>query len=111
MNGDSVYIGVVNKPDDLIGEQLSVVLRGEVRLCRLTGVQLQGFTYPLPEDVQGRVCLHDLGHGLMDERLHARDPVTKCTAGWNIECVCVCVCVCESVCECVQVRVHMYMKV
>ena len=29
----------------------------------------------LAENVAGRVCLHDLGHGLLDERLEAGEPV------------------------------------
>ena len=63
MDGDPVHIGVVNKPDDLIGEELSVVLRGQVRFGGLTGVQLEGLADPLPQDVEGGVGLHDLRHG------------------------------------------------
>ena len=35
MDGDTVDVGVVYEPDDLVGEELSVVLRGEVGLCGL----------------------------------------------------------------------------
>ena len=80
VNGDSVDISVVHKPDDLIGEELPVVLRGQIRLGRLRGVQLETLTDPLSEYVQGGVGLHDLGHGLLDERLTTWEPVTKGTS-------------------------------
>ena len=38
VNGNSVDISVVYKPDDLIGEELSIVLRGQIRLSGFTGV-------------------------------------------------------------------------
>ena len=80
VNGDSVHIGVVHKPDDLIGEQFSIVLRGEVRLCRLTGVELEGLAYALPQNIQCWISFHDLGHGLLNQRFHTRNPVAKRTA-------------------------------
>ena len=63
VDGDPIHIGVVNKPDDLIGEQLSVVLRGQVRFSGLAGVQLEGLADPLPQHVESGVGLHDLSHG------------------------------------------------
>ena len=41
VNGDSVDVCVVDEPNNLIGEELGVVLRIEVRLCRLARVKLQ----------------------------------------------------------------------
>lgn len=76
MDGDSVHVGVIYKPDDLVGEEFTVVLRGQIRLSGLRGVQLQTFADALPQHVQGRVGLHDLGHGLLDERLASWEPVT-----------------------------------
>lgn len=35
VNGHSVHIGVVHKPDDLVGEELPIVLRGKVGFCGL----------------------------------------------------------------------------
>jgi hypothetical protein len=35
MDGHPVDIGVVNKPDDLVGEKFTIVLRGEVRFSGL----------------------------------------------------------------------------
>lgn len=35
VNGHSVHVGVIHKPDDLVGEELSIVLRGKVRFCGL----------------------------------------------------------------------------
>ena len=75
MDGDSVHVGVVHKPDDLIGEQLSVVLRAEVRLSGLGGVQLQPLADALAQHIQGGVGLHDLCHGLLNQRLGPWEPV------------------------------------
>ena len=77
MDGDSVNVGVVDEPDDLVGEQLAVVLRVEVGLRRLGAVQLQALAHALAQHVQRRVGLHDLGHRLDDEHLAAREPVAK----------------------------------
>ena len=79
--GDTVDIGVVHKPDDLVGEELPVVLGGEVGLGGLTGVELQSLADALAQHVQCRVGLHDLGHGLLHQWLHARDPLPEGTAG------------------------------
>lgn len=88
MDGDSIHIGVIDKPDDLVGEEFTVVLRGQVGLGGLRGVQLQPFTDALPEHIQGRVGLHDLSHGLLDERLASREPVSIGTGKRNIlECL------------------------
>lgn len=38
---DTVDVCVINKPNDLIAEKFSVVLTVEVRLRRLTGVELE----------------------------------------------------------------------
>lgn len=84
MNGDSIHIGVIDKPDDLVGEEFTIVLRGQVRLSGLGRVQLQAFADALPEHVQGWVGLHDLSHGLLDERLASREPVPICTGEGNI---------------------------
>lgn len=79
MDGDSVHIGVIHKPDDLVGEEFAVVLRGQVGLGGLRGVQLQAFANALSEHIQSRVGLHDLGHGLLDQRLASREPVAIST--------------------------------
>lgn len=80
VDGDSVDIGVIHKPNDLVGEEFPVVLRGQVGLSGLGGVQLQTFADSLPEHIQGRVGLHDLGHGLLDQGFAPREPVTVRTA-------------------------------
>lgn len=76
VDGDSVDIGVVHKPDDLVWEELSVVLGGQVRLSGLRGVELQTLADALSQYVQGRVGLHDLSHGLLNQGLASREPVT-----------------------------------
>lgn len=81
MDGDSVDVGVVDEPDDLVGEEFTVVLRGQVGLSGLGGVQLQTLADALPQHVQRRVGLHDLGHGLLDQRLASWEPVTVGTTG------------------------------
>ena len=75
MNGHAVDVRVVHEPDDLVREELAVVLRGEVRLRRLGGVELQPLANPLAQHVQRRVRLHDLRHRLRCERLHPGDVV------------------------------------
>lgn len=35
VDGDSVNVGVIHKPDDLVGEELPIVLGGQVGLCGL----------------------------------------------------------------------------
>ncbi len=79
MDGDPVHIGIVHKPNDLITEEFSIVLRGEVGFSGFTGVELQGFTNPLPQDVEGRVRLHHFRHCLLNQRFHTRNPVAKGT--------------------------------
>ena len=79
MYGDSVHIGVIHKPDDLIREELPVVLRREIRLRRFTGVQLKGLSDTLSQDIESGIGFDDLAHRLLNERLHARDPIPKCT--------------------------------
>ena len=77
MDGDAIDVGVVDEPDDLIGEKFSVVLRRQVRLGRLRRVELKTFADALSQDVQGRIGLHDLGHRLLNQRLGAREPVAE----------------------------------
>lgn len=76
MDGDSVDIGVIHKPNDLVREKFSIVLGGEVRLSGLRGVELQTLADPLSEHVQGGVGLHDLRHRLLNQRLCSREPVS-----------------------------------
>lgn len=59
----------------MIGEELAVVLAAEVGLCGFAGVELQRLTDALAQYVQRGVGLHDLRHGLLDQRLAAREPV------------------------------------
>ena len=51
VDGDSVHVGVIDEPDNLITEELSVVLRTEVRLGGLGTVQLQTFSDTLSQDM------------------------------------------------------------
>mmetsp|Transcript_10676 Transcript_10676/g.30496 ORF Transcript_10676/g.30496 Transcript_10676/m.30496 type:complete len:593 (+) Transcript_10676:6123-7901(+) len=77
VDGDTVDVGVVNKPNDLIAEQLSVVLGTQVRLRRFTGVQLEPLADSLAQHVKGRIGLHDLGQSLLHQRLSARNVISK----------------------------------
>lgn len=85
MDGDSVHIGVVHKPDDLVGEQFTIVLRGQVGLSGLRRVQLQTLADTFPQHIQGRVSLHDLGHGLLNQRLASREPVAVATEELEVQ--------------------------
>lgn len=79
MNSDPVNICVIHEPNDLIGEELAIILRGQVGFCGFGGVKLETFTNSLPQDVQSRVGFHDLCHGLLDQRLASWEPVTIAT--------------------------------
>lgn len=56
---------------------MQAYLRAEVGLSGLRAVELQTLPDTLPQHIQGRVGLHDLGHGLRDEGLHPGEPVPK----------------------------------
>ena len=64
-------------PDDVVVEQLPIVGAGDVRLRNLRAVKLEPPPNPLPQHVEGRVGLHDLGHGLLDQWLGSREPVSE----------------------------------
>jgi hypothetical protein len=53
VDGDSVDVGVVDEPDDLVREELRVVLRVKVGLGRLGRVELETLADSLSEDVEG----------------------------------------------------------
>ena len=48
----------------------------EVGLRRFRGVKLKTLSNALAKDVTGRIGLHDLGHSLLDQWFHSREPVT-----------------------------------
>lgn len=77
MDGHSVDIRVVNKPNDLVAEQLGVVLRVEVGLRGLRTVELQALADSFPQHVNSRVGLHDLVHGLLEKPLAFVEPIAK----------------------------------
>ena len=79
VNCNTVDVGVIHKPYDLVTEQLSVVLGAQVRFSRLTRVQLEALPDSFTEDIQSRVSFHYLCHGLLDERLDSREPIPKST--------------------------------
>lgn len=60
----------------LVREELRVVLRVEVRLCRLGRVQLQSFANALAQDVKRWIGFHNLAHSLLHERLHSGRPIS-----------------------------------
>ena len=78
LDGDPVHVGVVQEPDDVVVEELAIVGAGDVGLGHLGAVKLEAPPDPLPEHIEGWVGLHDLGHGLLHQRLAAREPVAKC---------------------------------
>lgn len=73
VDGDTVNVGVVHKPDDLVAEKFRVVLRVQVWLGRLGRVELKTLADTLSENKKGGVGLHDLGKSLLDERFHSLD--------------------------------------
>jgi len=84
VDGNSVHVGVIYEPDDLVSKELSIVLRVQVWLSWFRRVQLETLSDTLSEDVQGWIGLADLGQGLLKKWLHTWEPVTKGT----VEVVC-----------------------
>ena len=74
VNGDSVDVCVIYEPDSLVREELSVVLRVQIGLSWLTGIELEALPDPFSQHVESRVGFHDLVHGLRDEILAAFEP-------------------------------------
>jgi len=72
---DTVDVCVVDKPNDLVREELTVVLRIQIWLCGLRRVQLQTFPDSFSQDIDGWVGFHYLVHGLLDELLGAQKPI------------------------------------
>ncbi len=61
--------------NDLVGKELAVVLTGQVWLRWFGRVELQAFANAFTQNVQRRIGLHDFAHGLLHQRLHARNPI------------------------------------
>jgi hypothetical protein len=77
VDGNPIDVCVVDKPYDLVGEEVGVVLSVEVGLRRFRGVELEPLPDPFPEHVESRVGLHDLVHGLQREGLVAGEPISE----------------------------------
>jgi len=75
VDSNTVHVSVVDEPDDLVGEQVGVILAVEVGLRGLTGIQLKILADTC---VTCWISLHDLGHDLLDQKLHAGEPVAVC---------------------------------
>ena len=65
VNGYSIHISVVYEPNDLVAEKLLVVLRIEVGLSRLRAVQLEALANTFSQDIDCRICFHNLVHSLL----------------------------------------------
>ena len=63
---NSVDVGIIHEPNDLVGEQLGIVLRVQVRLRRFGGVELEPFPDTFSQDIKGWVGFHNFSHGLLD---------------------------------------------
>lgn len=64
VNCHPIDIGIIDEPDDLISEEVGVILRVQVGLGGLGGVELETFTDSLTQDVDGGVGFHDFVHRL-----------------------------------------------
>lgn len=62
--------------NNLVREQLGVILTVEIGFRRFRRVKLKTLSDTLTKDVTGGISFHDLGHSLLDQRLHSREPVT-----------------------------------
>lgn len=77
MNGDSVNIGIIHKPDSLVHEQISVVLCVQVWLSWFRGVELQTFSDSFSQDIDGRISFHDFINGLKHKCPDSREVIPK----------------------------------
>lgn len=76
---NSVHVGVINEPDDLLREQFCVILCVEVGLSGFRGIQLQTLSNSFSEDVEGWIGFHDFVHGLEKQVLDVGEPVSEGT--------------------------------
>jgi len=76
---DSVDVGIINEPDDLVTEELLIVLRVEIGLSRFRGIELETLSNSLSQDIKGRIGFHNLVHGLLHQGLDTWEPVTEGT--------------------------------
>lgn len=79
VDSNSVYISVINKPDDLVWKQLSVILRIQVWLSWFAWIQLQTFPDSFTQHIQGGICFHNLVHGLLEQLLATMEPISETT--------------------------------
>lgn len=66
MDGNSVDVGVINEPNDLLGEEFRIILGVEVGFSGLRGVQLQTLSDTFTEHIEGWIGFHDFVHGLQE---------------------------------------------
>jgi hypothetical protein len=57
VDSDTVNVGVIHEPNDLVTKQLSIVLRRQVGLSGLRRVELKTLSNTLTKDIEGRVGL------------------------------------------------------
>ena len=55
---------------------MSTNLTVQIRLSRFRRIELETLANTFAQNVTGWVGFHDLRHSLLDEGLHAREPVT-----------------------------------
>ncbi len=65
MNSDTIDISVIDEPDQLVREQLSIIRCIQIRLGRLARVELKAFPDSLSQNVKSRVGFHDFIHRLL----------------------------------------------
>lgn len=64
MDGNSVDIGVINEPNDLLREEFCIILCVKVGFSGFRGVQLQTLPDTFTEHIEGWIGFHDFVHGL-----------------------------------------------
>ncbi len=73
VDGHAIDVGIIDEQLGLVAEQLRIVLGVQELLVALRCVQLQALTYPFPQDIQGRIGLHNLCHSLLHEQFQTRE--------------------------------------
>ena len=74
---DMVDVFIVDEPNDLIGEQCSVILRRQVWFRWL--ILLKTLAGAFKQDVKSRISLHDFHHGLLNKPFGSRKPAAVST--------------------------------
>jgi len=73
---NTIDIRIIDKPDNLVREEFSIILRGKVGFGGFRRVQLKTLSNTLSQYIQSGICLDDFVHRLPYEGFHSGEPVS-----------------------------------